>query len=58
VDSFQFAVDELRVDRHAVMTNLKMAELKLLVLFQEYNLLQTFEAQDAALQQKQVRLGF
>jgi hypothetical protein len=38
--SFRLAIDELRSDRHAVVTNLKMAELKLLVLFQEYNLLQ------------------
>lgn len=55
VNSFKEAVDELRVDRHQVLADLKLAELKLLTLYQEYKLLQTFEARDFALQQKQVR---
>jgi len=52
---FGEAVDDLRTDRHSITSDLLMAELKLLVLFQEYQLLQTFENRDAALQQKQVR---
>eukprot|EP00981_Chlorochromonas_danica_P000742 scaffold167_cov168-Ochromonas_danica.AAC.9 len=55
VSSFREAVDELRLDRHKVLADLKLAELKLLTLYQEYKLLQTFEARDTALQQKQVR---
>jgi hypothetical protein len=48
-------VDDLRTDRHAITADLQLAELKLLVLFQEYQLLLTFEGRDAALQQKQVK---
>jgi hypothetical protein len=55
VASFREAVDDLRVDRHQVLADLKLAELKLLTLYQEFKLLQTFEARDNALQQKQVR---
>jgi WD40 repeat protein len=52
---FGEAVDDLRTDRHAITADLKLAELKLLVLFQEYQLLLTFEGRDAALQQKQLK---
>lgn len=55
LSSFREAVDDLRTDRHSITADLKLAELKLLVLFQEYQLLQTFESRDAALQQKQLR---
>ncbi len=55
VKIFRAAVDDLRKERYEVICKLKLAELKLLVLFQEYKLLQTFEARDSALQQKQVR---
>lgn len=55
IASFCEAVDDLRTDRHSITADLKLAELKLLVLFQEYQLLLTFEGRDAALQQKQVK---
>ena len=55
IAAFGEAVDDLRTDRHAISADLKLAELKLLVLFQEYQLLQTFEGRDAALQQKQIK---
>jgi len=55
IASFGEAVDDLRTDRHSITADLKLAELKLLVLFQEYQLLQTFEGRDASLQQKQVK---
>mmetsp|Transcript_17896 Transcript_17896/g.30098 ORF Transcript_17896/g.30098 Transcript_17896/m.30098 type:complete len:824 (+) Transcript_17896:3-2474(+) len=55
IAAFGEAVDDLRTDRHAVTADLQMAQLKLLVLYQEYCLLQTFESRDAALQEKQVR---
>jgi hypothetical protein len=55
INAFGEAVDDLRTDRHAITADLQLAELKLLVLFQEYQLLLTFEGRDAALQQKQVK---
>ena len=53
--AFQEAIDDLRLDRHIITSDLKLAELKLLALYQEYKLLQTFETKDNALQQKQIR---
>ena len=41
------------MDRHAVLADLKLAELKLLVMFQEYKLLKTYEVKDIALQLRQ-----
>lgn len=55
IQSFREALDDLRVERHQIIGNLKLAEFKLLTLFQEYQLLQTFEFRDNTLQQKQVR---
>jgi hypothetical protein len=55
VKGFRDAIDKLRVERHVIITNLKLAELKLLAKFQEYELLLTFETRDVALQQKQKR---
>jgi WD40 repeat protein len=55
LNSFRDAVDELRVQRHQIISDLKLAEFKLLVLFQEYVLLQTFESKDNLLQQKQIK---
>jgi WD40 repeat protein len=52
---FDEAVDELRLDRHALSANLKQAELKLLVLLQEYMQLLTFETRDSSLQQKSAK---
>ena len=55
VNGFQEALEQLRVDRHQVLADLKLAELKMLCLFQEFKLLQTFESKDLALQQRQKR---
>jgi WD40 repeat protein len=55
LNSFHVALDELRIQRHQITTDLKLAEFKLLTLYQEYLLLQTFEARDNLLQQKQVK---
>lgn len=55
LEIFDEAVDELRVERHALIVNLKQAELKLLVLFQEYMQLLTFETRDNALQAKHAK---
>jgi hypothetical protein len=55
VAEFDAAIEELRVDRHAALADLKLTELKLIVLYQEYQLLQTFESRDMSLQQKQLR---
>jgi len=52
---FDVALEDLRQDRHVISADLKLAELKLLVLYQEYMLLLTYEGRDAALQQKQQR---
>eukprot|EP00605_Chrysophyceae_sp_TOSAG23-4_P000185 GSChrysophyteH1.ASY1.ANO1.219.1 assembled CDS len=55
VAAFREAIDNLRVDRHAILADLKLAELKLLSLFQEYTILQGFEARDNMLLEKQRR---
>jgi len=55
VELFNESVSNLRVDRHKITIDLKLAELKLLTLLQEYDLLQTFENRDSTLQQKQIR---
>jgi hypothetical protein len=55
VAAFAETLEQLRIDRHSVTADLKLAELKLLVLFQEYQLLQTFEGKDISLQQRQLR---
>ena len=52
IASFDNALDDLRLDRHTIVSDLKLAELKLLVLFQEFELLLTFEGKDISLQQK------
>lgn len=54
IAAFDDALEDLRLDRHTIVSNLKLAELKLLVLYQEYELLLTFEGRDIALQQKQL----
>jgi WD40 repeat protein len=55
VAAFREAVDALRVDRHIIVADMKLAELKLLALFQEYSILQGFESKDAQLVDKQSR---
>jgi WD40 repeat protein len=55
IAAFSEAVDDLRTDRHSITADLQLTQLKMLVLYQEYQLLQTFEGRDAALQQKQIR---
>jgi len=52
---FAQAVEQLRRDRHVTATRLTLAELRVLVMLQEYQLLQTFEEKDNMLHQKQVR---
>lgn len=53
--TFDEALDELRVERHALCASLKQAEIKLIILIQEYNLLLTFETRDNALKQKSLK---
>eukprot|EP01041_Mallomonas_annulata_P002802 gene2802-5517_t len=55
VKSFDSALDDLRQERHIITADLKLAEIKLIVLYQEYMLLLTFEGRDNSLQQKQLR---
>jgi len=55
ITAFHEAVDDLRLQRHQIISDLKLAEFKLLTLFQEYLLLQTFESRDNLLQQKQIK---
>jgi WD40 repeat protein len=52
IEYFDRYLDELRVDRHLVISNLKLAELKLLALYQEYELLKTFDGRDKFLSDK------
>lgn len=53
--SFRDAIDSLRKNRHEITADIKLAELKLITLFQEYKLLLTFETRDLALQNKRVK---
>ena len=46
-------MEQLRIDRHLILADLKLAELKLLVMFQEFKMLRTYEVKDVALQHKQ-----
>ena len=55
VEMFSQAVEQLRRDRHVTATRLVLAELRVLVMLQEFQLLQTFEEKDNMLHQKQVR---
>lgn len=55
ITSFHEAIHSLRTHRHQVISDLKLAEFKLLILYQEYKLLQTFESKDLLLQQKQMK---
>lgn len=52
---FDSAIEDLRLERHSIISDLKLAELKLLTLSQEHMLLLTFEERDSALQQKSSR---
>merc|ERR1711991_218033 len=53
--SFREALNALRKSRHEITAALKLAEMKLIVQFQEYQQLQTFETKDIALQNKKVK---
>jgi WD40 repeat protein len=55
LNSFHEAIDDLRLQRHSIISDLKLAEFKLLSLYQEYLLLQTFETKDNLLQQKSIK---
>lgn len=55
IAAFDSNLEDLRLERHALAGDLKLAELKLLTLYQEYQLLLTFEERDSALRQKEER---
>ena len=55
VEVFASAIEELRLSRHVTIGRLLLAELRMIVLLQEFQLLHTFEDKDNALHQKQVR---
>jgi len=52
VKAFADAISSMRLDRTSCMADLKLAELKLLVLFQEFTILQNFEVRDISLLDK------
>jgi len=55
VVKFRSGIDLLRISRHETNADIKLAELKLLALFQEYQLLLTFESRDISLQNKRLK---
>ena len=55
LETFAEAIEQLRRDRHVTVTRLVLAEIRTLVLLQEFQLLQTFEDKDNALHQKQLK---
>jgi WD40 repeat protein len=55
VAAFLEAVEQMRADRHALLADIKLAELKLMNLFQEFIILLNFEVQDNQLLDKQTR---
>jgi hypothetical protein len=55
INAFDSTIEDLRLERHALTCDLKLAELKLLTLFQEYQLLLTFEEKDNNLRIKEER---
>lgn len=55
INAFDATIEDLRLERHALTCDLKLAELKLLTLFQEYQLLLTFEEKDNNLRVKEER---
>jgi len=52
VKAFAEAISSMRLDRTSCMADLKLAELKLLVLFQEFTILQGFESRDKSMLDK------
>lgn len=52
---FNDKIKELIVERHNIISELKLHELQLVTLFQEYQLLLTFEDKDMSLQLRQQR---
>ena len=55
IQAFDSSIEDLRLERHTLTCDLKLAELKLLTLFQEYQLLLTFEEKDNNLRVKEER---
>ena len=55
MNAFDENIESLRLERHVLASDLKLAELQLLTMFQEYSLLLTFEDKDNALRNKQER---
>jgi cilia- and flagella-associated protein 44 len=55
MEAFDENIQSLRLERHHLAGDLKLAELQLLTLYQEYTLLLGFEDKDNALRQKEDR---
>jgi WD40 repeat protein len=55
MEAFDENIQSLRLERHHLAGDLKLAELQLLTLYQEYMLLLGFEDKDTALRQKEER---
>ena len=53
VESFEDNLEDLRVERNTVLSDLKLSELKLIAMSQEYSLLMTYEVKDIYLQLRQ-----
>lgn len=53
VESFEEYFEDLRVERNTVLADLKLSELKLIVMSRERSLLMTYEVKDISLQCRQ-----
>jgi WD40 repeat protein len=55
ISNFDQNIEDLRHERHVLISNLKLSELKLLTYVQEYNLLLTYEEKDNYLKSKNMK---
>ena len=53
VETFEEFLEDLKVERMTVLADLKLSELKLIVLSRECSLLMTYEVKDVSLQSRQ-----
>ena len=53
VESFDEDLDDLKIERNTVLADLKLSELKLIVMSRERSLLMTYEVKDVSLQVRQ-----
>lgn len=53
VETFEEFLDDLKVERNTVLADLKLSELKLIVMSTECSLLMTYEVKDISLQTRQ-----